>query len=469
MKVSTRTVIFVIAVSLMTCSCSREPAPSSDAKPTVVDPAPNSDAKPTTEDPTPGAVVDEVTEATWTPLRTADYPDAPTDIPADLPATEAGEKYVVLAWNDLGMHCFQPDFSKFQVLPPYNVYWAQVVERGQKPAVATDGLQASYRTLKVDDPATHTNFWQYAGAYGWDLERGVGLKGLRTAGDMKAAEDHFVAEGVPVVDFSDDGAWNPFPFFLVSIKDTAGETVAETLNVAPVSTEMACDLCHVADSMQGTMESILKSHDEKEKTELLAQAESGEAVMCSSCHADPAMGANENKNCQLTLSAAMHGFHAKKLEEAETPLPKNHCHACHPGPKTNCLRDVMSRAAITCTNCHGTMEDVADPARVPWVNMPSCLTCHTEALADPVLFRIKNPNEHLTPDAASLYRHSKAHGGGVYCAACHGSPHAVTPTSTKRDNEQAVRLQGHEGPINQCTLCHLEKPEEAFWHFRQAE
>lgn len=257
--------------------------------------------------------------------------------------------------------------------------------------------------------------------------------------------------------------------FTVSVKNSLGEIVAGTINVAPASTEMACDLCHKADSMQGTMATILKAHDTNEKTDLLAQAEAGKPVMCSSCHADPAMGVTENSDCQTTLSAAMHGFHAKRLAETDAKLPKNQCHACHPGPKTNCLRDVMSQSGITCTNCHGGMEVVADPARTPWVNMPSCSTCHTDALKDPVMARIEEPNEHLTTDAASLYRNSKAHGGeGIYCAACHGSPHAVTPTATDRDNEQAIRLQGHEGPIDQCTLCHLEKPESEFWHFRRA-
>ena len=156
---------------------------------------------------------------------------------------------------------------------------------------------------------------------------------------------------------------------------------------------MACDLCHKADSMQGTMQAILKAHDEHESTDLFSQAEKGKPVMCSSCHADPAMGATENKDCKSSLSAAMHGFHAEKLGEADRELPKNVCHACHPGPKTKCLRDVMSQAGLTCTNCHGDMKEVGNPSRTPWVNMPSCMTCHTEALEDPVSARIKKPNE----------------------------------------------------------------------------
>jgi len=41
--------------------------------------------------------------------------------------------------------------------------------------------------------------------------------------------------------------------------------------------------------------------------------------------------------------------------------------------------------------------------------------------------------------------------------------------ATDRDNEQAVRLQGKKGPISKCTVCHLEDPDDEFWHFRKAE
>lgn len=457
MRVASR-ILFVTTLAVVTaCSCSKAPEGPQDTPPASSDSVAPSD-------------VAEVEKASWVPWTSSDYPDPPKGLPDDLPSTQAGEDHLVLAWNDLGMHCYQADFSTFQILPPYNVFWAQVIKRGEKPAVVSDGVELQYKTLKIENPARHTNFWDYATGYGWDLEPGVGLKGKRTSGAMEAANDHFVAEGVPVVDFNDDGTWDPFPMFTVSVQDNAGKTLAETINVAPASTEMACDLCHTGDSMQGTMQAILKAHDKHEDTKLFDQAEGGKPVMCSSCHSDPAMGAMENKDCTLSLSAAMHGFHAEKITESETELPKNVCHTCHPGPKTKCLRDVMSQAGLTCTNCHGGMKEVGDPARTPWVNMPSCMTCHTEALDDPVSARIKKPNEHLTASAAELYRHSKAHGGGgIYCAACHGSPHAVTPAALERDNQQAIRLQGHEGPIDKCTLCHLEQPDGEFWHFRKDE
>lgn len=274
------------------------------------------------QDPAPvGNTPKTPARSAWAPRHSFDYPALPSGLPAGLPLPRPLDKYVVLAWNDLGMHCYQADFSTFQILPPYNVFWAQVIQRGQKPAVVTKGVELRYETLNVTDPVRHTNFWDYAAAYGWKLQPNVGLKGKRTSGNMEAATDHFVAEGVPVVDFHDDGTWDPFPMFTVSVQDRAGQLLAQTVNVAPASTEMSCDLCQVADTLQGSMAAILKAHG----------------------------------------------------------------------------------------------------------------------------------------------------GGGIYCCACHGSPHTITPAATLRDNEQAVRLQGEKGPINKCTVCHVEKPEGAFWHFRKAE
>ena len=46
-------------------------------------------------------------------------------------------RYVVIAWNDLGMHCMDPSFEDFSVLPPYNNLVAQVVRRGEEPAASS--------------------------------------------------------------------------------------------------------------------------------------------------------------------------------------------------------------------------------------------------------------------------------------------------------------------------------------------
>jgi len=45
------------------------------------------------------------------------------------------QSYVLLGWNDLGMHCANKDFSRIAILPPYNNIYAQLIMKvpGQNP------------------------------------------------------------------------------------------------------------------------------------------------------------------------------------------------------------------------------------------------------------------------------------------------------------------------------------------------
>ncbi len=96
------------------------------------------------------------------------------------------------------------------------------------------------------------------------------------------------------------------------------------------------------------------------------------------------------------------------------------------------------------------MMSVGDPSRTPWADEPRCGTCHARAG-----FEFEQAN--------TLYRDSKGH-MGVHCEACHGTPHAITPTATDRDNEQAITVQGAAGTINTCTVCHTSMPDDSFPH-----
>ncbi len=54
--------------------------------------------------------------------------------------------YQVFAFNNLGMHCYDNDFSVFSLLPPFNVLNAQVVLRGAKPTLLdNNAVQLSYQ------------------------------------------------------------------------------------------------------------------------------------------------------------------------------------------------------------------------------------------------------------------------------------------------------------------------------------
>ncbi len=148
----------------------------------------------------------------------------------------------------------------------------------------------------------------------------------------------------------------------------------------------------------------------------------------------------------------MHASHATRMS-ALSHL-ENACYACHPGVNTECQRDVHLSANITCANCHGDMHAVGNKARRPWVDQPTCGSCHK---AFQPKFDFEEPGK--------LFKDSKGH-GGVFCATCHGPQHAVGPATTAADNAQAILKQGHAGVINDCTVCHIKKPKEKFFHSR---
>ncbi len=122
MKLRLVTDIAFAAFLAITCSCAKESSSTIDDAPALAVRPPTAPADTAPADTAP---VDVENESTWTPLRSADYPDVPTGLPVDLPLTAPGDDYLVLAWNDLGMHCYQADFSRFQILPPYNVFWCR--------------------------------------------------------------------------------------------------------------------------------------------------------------------------------------------------------------------------------------------------------------------------------------------------------------------------------------------------------
>ncbi|WP_167854765.1 Calx-beta domain-containing protein [Mangrovimicrobium sediminis] len=140
--------------------------------------------------------------------------------------------------------------------------------------------------------------------------------------------------------------------------------------------------------------------------------------------------------------------------------------------------------------------------RVPWANEPGCGSCHTGDANDNLAgeadvmvnhvdsngvsdgirlrqaFRLDDPkatpivpqnklfaepavpasfNGFANPGAGNpqLYRVSTGH-GGVMCEGCHGATHAEWPVAEPlaNDNLLALQLQGHAGPIGECSACH---------------
>jgi hypothetical protein len=359
-------------------------------------------------------------------------------------------QYVILGWNDLGMHCYNRDFKDLAVLPPYNNLWAQVVLRGDPPRIVTSTVTVKYSFPDNTYSAGKTNFWDYAqNLFNVSLAPNIGLAGKGLSGDMDPQSDHFVAEGIPLTEYddSDPTARQPYQLATLVVYDkVSGKELARNQVVAPVSTEMHCDYCH-SDNGEGNEgiatgvveQNILTAHDREFQSEYPAghtgPLMSRRPVLCAECHSSNALGAPGAPGVP-SLSHAIHSLHSE-----EVPSTLDGCYSCHPGPTTRCLRDVMSERGMTCIDCHGGLDQVKlNPD--PWLNEPRCSNCH------------KDPKY---AQNQALYRLSSGH-GGIYCEACHDSTHAIAESREPRDAIKFINLQGHAGTLDACTVCHLTQP-----------
>jgi hypothetical protein len=418
------------------------------------------------------------------------------------------DKYLLLAWNDLGMHCISDCDPWFILLPPANTLEAQLIERGDIPQILSDGYKLRYRVQEgYENPSKHVEFWNHAESYfGTKLGENIGLAGKGMSGtfDWDADRNSFVAAMIPVLPYKDDGSFNPYPqFYLDAVDLSTDEVIASTKVVAPVSTEMGCRNCHgggwrfngVSGVTDETAINILKVHDRLNGTDLYASAAEGSPVLCQSCHADPALGA-EGKPEHNNFSAAMHGWHANYMfvEGAKACVM---CHPASPKGNTRCNRGLHAQLGLNCTNCHGTLADHASGLlnaqdssnsskrllrnlktvyvesagqvnpRIPWVQEPDCLGCHIE---------FNQPEEKATAfnqwnsDFSELYR-IRLDYSGIRCQACHNSTHALYPTHNvfgkHWDNTQPMQYSNMPLPIGSefsCEVCHIKKMEDPIHH-----
>ena len=355
---------------------------------------------------------------------------------ACLPFLFAGaldQNFIILGWNDLGMHCANKDFSKMAILPPYNNLKVQVIQKGDSftmPSVVTTGYHVTYEIPGNTYSDGKTNFWTYVNQlFGVNPAPNIGLTGAGLSGDMSILDNHFHIEGIPVTPYPDTDLVNEHPYQMALMKafDDNNNLIAQTENVIPVSGEISC----VSSGCHSSEQNILNSH------ESMSGFNPNGPNLCASCHADNALGTTGSGGAPI-FSRAIHRKHQGYT---------SNCYKCHPGPNTQCFRDAMKTAGYTCSDCHGTITQVASSiqnGRQPWLQEPSCssATCHGTAYA---------------PEPNLLFRQSKGH-GGLFCSACHGSPHAIVPTLQANDNQQNINLQGFAGKLSQCSVCHGYTP-----------
>ena len=349
------------------------------------------------------------------------------------PSTCSNDSFTtVFAFNNLGMHCYDKDFSIFTTLPPFNVVNAQVVRKGVTGSLPQllDNTQASVYYSAVADgtgsinttSVNKTNFWTYVNPlFGVSLPADTGLLGQKMPGignmpqafsEFDSTMQWFTAAGIPITDRDDKGQLNTYPLMQMQVFDIAATSTLQPISVVlPASDEMHCSNCHgiggvAANDATRTRygisgwsanidpelqyrENVLILHDAKRSTKLM----NNKPVLCASCHYSPALdlsnaGPQGSQIGRTMFSLAMHGRHGKTLSEnipdslnppviPDTGIST--CYNCHPGSVTQCLRGAMGSAGIICQDCHGGLLAVGGvfAARTPWVHEPKCQSCHT--------------------------------------------------------------------------------------------
>jgi hypothetical protein len=324
----------------------------------------------------------------------------------------------------------------------------------------------------------------------------------------------WIAEGIPITPYDDAGRKNFYPLMKIAAKSPTGAALASTNIVLPVSDEMDCSACHSstsglaarpyagwvydADPQRDYRRNILRLHDDLNSTDaayvaalaangyaaagLEATAASGHSILCASCHRSEALAGSGRAGVE-PLTQAVHSRHAHVVDPTnglalDAVANRSSCYRCHPGAVTKCLRGAMGAATaadgsmlMQCQSCHGSMSAVGAANRTGWLQEPSCQQCHTgTATSNSGQIRFTSvfdasgaprvpastvfaTNADTPGMGLSLYRFSKGH-GGLQCSACHGSTHAEYPSADANDNLQSIALQGHAGPIAECSTCH---------------
>jgi hypothetical protein len=347
----------------------------------------------------------------------------------------------LFAWNDLGMHCADSDFSVFTLLPPFNDLNAQLVVNGK---LVSSGYTLTYEATA--DPSgsinstsrNKTNFWDFVQPlFGMSPAPEVGLTGFPMASstpeplEWNSLYNWFEATGIPATPIDDNQNTNYFPMVRVTALDGNGQAVASSDTVLPISDEINCNTCHASntgssaakpaagwvDLTPGSQEdwrlNILRLHDERNSSNstyanllakkgydggLEASAEGGTPVLCDGCHNSNALsvwGINGESGVS-SLTTAMHTLHSSVSLPGSTQTldsigTRDACYNCHPGRKTQCLRGAMGNPVdasgnheMECQSCHGSMLTVGNRARNGWFDMPECQSCHHDSTRETV-------------------------------------------------------------------------------------
>jgi len=340
-------------------------------------------------------------------------------------------KYQVFAFNDLGMHCYDKDFSVFSLLPPFNTIHSQVIYKGLKPRLLNDGT-ISLTYSGTPDPSGSinttssgkTNFWQYISQlFGINRSVDVGILGARMPGASNVPQPlgifdptykWFSATGIPLTNIDDQGNINSFSMMRIKAFDQTLENprVSSLDIVVPASSEMNCSACHetaaFVDSNPGSAsdasppprlttlqptdfsynldpqvrfrENILILHDALSGTNLVGQYNGGNGspILCAQCHYSKALdlagtGPTGDQVGHLYLSRAMHKHHGTAWPTGTGGMGGGMASSGYTVP-------IPGTGVQRCYSCHPG-NDTQCLRSVMAVNGMQCQSCHGDLLA----------------------------------------------------------------------------------------
>ncbi len=299
---------------------------------------------------------------------------------------------------------------------------------------------------------------------------------------------------------------DPYLTAKVTVTDTAGKVLASTDTVVPVAFGGCCT-CHIKlasqhgkkANTQGSFQymgnlhaTVASAGNTPSKIDFTMIDPDGDGVggpiRCSWCHWDPAMGEaaapgldkvwpNYNilagasftkadvRVSQYSFSDVLHRFHVKDnvvLTQWDANIAKN-CYDCHPGNGVNCYRDVMSSHNVWCTDCHGDLNQRVATGQLtqPW-QQSTLPTCNAPSPGITTAITCHDAGIYPTPGTWNnglfgKFINSRGHKGSILCSTCHGSPHAINPSTLAQDNTQLINAQGSSKPLGVCTYCHPTK------------
>ncbi len=402
-------------------------------------------------------------------------PEAPRISPVQVeipPFDPETSEYILLAGSTLGTILFsEPENSGIDISYGAPVIRAQLFFRDESPSLILDNALLSF-----------------------SMQTGNGT----VSGKMEAQNGFFETTlseiPTPVSPYQ--------PFFIAEITaEIEGKTVAVTKAKIGVSTEFGCRNCHGGNWTQegrsgmsrATATGILAAHDKWSGTALLADLTSGKTVVCSSCHGDSGRG-TESKAGLLSLSAAIHGYHAGFLEK------ENSCVLCHSSNETGASHSfdgIHKKLDLNCSNCHGTLpehaasllkqegengqakkllsllQNTSDTAlteikpRIPWIMEPDCLSCHIDFQPPETetAFNI------WTKDESELFHNRTGEAAVVLCTSCHGQQHALYPADNRYGKVigalQPMQYQNNPYPLaadKGCAVCHTTQMDDPMHH-----